>query len=131
MTVTAAVPALIPAPILNRTILGLLVFDGLVSLVLGVLYLPTYLGTVQFPVSAFVSGAVNVALVFGARTVTDRIGLQSLPLIAWICGFLVCATAGPGGDVLLTQSWETLLFLVVGAAPPVVLLYIGANRTTV
>lgn len=128
MTVTAASPVLIPAPILDRTILGLLVFDGLLSLLLGVLYLPTYLGTVPFPISAFISGAVNVALVFGARTVTDRIGLQSLPLVAWICGFLVCATAGPGGDVLLTQSWETLLFLVVGAGPPVVLLYIGANR---
>lgn len=103
-------------------ILVVLTADALITLVLEVLYLPTYLGSVAFPISALVAGAVNIGLVYAASTVTDRIGLQLLPLIAWTLGFLVCATSGPGGDVLLGSTWQTLLLLLCGLVAPMIYL---------
>lgn len=103
-------------------ILVVLTVDALVTLVLEVLYLPTYLGSVAFPLSALIAGAVNIGLVYVASTVSDRTGLQLLPLIVWTLGFLVCATTGPGGDVLLGSTWQTLLLLLCGLVAPMVFL---------
>ncbi|UGT64254.1 hypothetical protein [Nocardia asteroides] len=101
-------------------ILVVLAVDALLTLVLEVLYLPTYLGAVAFPLSALIAGAVNVGLVYAAGTVSDRAGLRLLPLLVWTLGFLICATSGPGGDVLLGSNWQTLLLLFCGLIPPMI-----------
>jgi hypothetical protein len=103
--------------LLDRATLGVLVFDGFLSAVLGVLFLPTYIGAIAFPISAVVSGLVNVALVFGARTITGPNRRAGWPLVGWGVGFLLCAMGGPGGDVLLIESWPTLLLLALGLGP--------------
>ncbi|MET9290062.1 hypothetical protein [Nocardia beijingensis] len=113
--------------ILGPAILVVLTVDALLTLALEVLYLPTYLGSVAFPVSAMVAGVVNVLLVMGARSVTRRPALLGLPLVAWAFGFLVCASAGPGGDILLGSDWRTALLLFAGLLPPLAYLYIQAN----
>lgn len=101
-----------------HVVLALLVFDALLTLVLEVLFLPLYVGSIAFPISAVLAAVVNVLLILGARTVTDRTGLQSLPLIAWCLGFVVLLFGGPGGDVLLAPIWQTLLLLIMGIAAP-------------
>ncbi|MGW4093912.1 hypothetical protein [Nocardia sp. NPDC004750] len=117
----------IPVGLVGSVILAILIVDALLTLALEVLYLPTYLGSVVFPVSAAVAGVVNVLLVAGARTVTRRPALLGLPLVAWAFGFLVCASAGPGGDILLGSDWRTALLLFAGLLPPLAYLYIQAN----
>ena len=110
-------------------VLGLLIFDGLLTLALEVLFLPAYIGSWPFPLSAVVAGLVNVALVVGARTVTDNPIHASLPLAAWGFGFIVCLSTGPGGDHLLLPAWQTLLLLVLGVVPPMWVLFNGALKS--
>lgn len=117
-----------PGPLpLGPVIIGVLVLNGLITLALEVLYLPTYLGTVAFPLSAVLAGVVNVLLVMGVRSVTHRIGAALLPLGAWTFGFLACSVTGPGGDIMLGSDWRTLLLLFCGLAPPLLYLYFRAN----
>ncbi|MBF6339442.1 hypothetical protein IU450_26625 [Nocardia abscessus] len=112
---------------LGQVIVVLLIFDALVTLALEVLYLPTYLGSLAFPVSVVAAGVVNVLLVAGVRTVTRRPAVLGLPVVAWAFGFLVCASRGPGGDVLLGNDWRTALLLFSGLLPPLAYIYIQAN----
>ncbi|WP_433199881.1 hypothetical protein ACQP1G_07395 [Nocardia sp. CA-107356] len=112
---------------LGPVIIGVLVLDALITLALEVLYLPTYIGTVAFPLSAVLAGVVNVLLVMGVHSVTHRISAALLPLAAWTFGFLACSATGPGGDILLASDWRTLLLLFCGLVPPLLYLYFRAN----
>lgn len=122
MTAATAEPAL-GHGIVDRLVLALLVFDGFLTALLAVLFLPVRVGSVPLPVGALLAAVVNVLLVCGARTVTDRLGRVSWPLIAWFVGFLLCMVGGPGGDGLLLADWRTLLLLVAGLVPATALLF--------
>ncbi|MGQ4616410.1 hypothetical protein [Nocardia sp. R7R-8] len=117
----------LPVGFLGSLILVILIVDALITLALEVLYLPIYLGSVAFPISAAVAGVVNVLLVAGARAVTRRPAILGLPVAAWTFGFLVCASAGPGGDILLGSDWRTALLLFAGLLPPLAYIYIQLN----
>lgn len=92
----------------------------------GALLLPLYLGAVPFPVSAFLSGALNAALVWAAMQCTDSLRLAALPLLTWLVTVGLMALGGPGGDVIFSghgiMAYSALLFMVVGALPPALLL---------
>lgn len=118
MTVGAA-----PSGFLDRIVLALLVFDGFLTAILAVLFLPVRVGEVPVPLSALVAALVNVLLVVGARSVTDRPGRAALPLLGWFVGFAVCMVGGPGGDAVLLADWRTLLLLAGGLIPATVLLF--------
>ncbi|QIS06025.1 hypothetical protein F5X71_30275 [Nocardia brasiliensis] len=115
------------AALLPPIILVALVLDAFITLVLEVLYLPTYLGATAFPVTGVLAGLVNVLLVLGARSVSSRTSAMFLPLAAWTFGFLVCASAGPGGDIMLSSDWRTVLLLFCGLVPPLILIYFRVN----
>lgn len=112
---------------LGPVIIAVLVIDALITLALEVLYLPTYIGTVAFPLSAVLAGVINVLLVMGVRSVTPRVGLMFLPIAAWIVGFLICSMSGPGGDIMLGSDWRTVLLLFCGLVPPSLYLYVRLN----
>ncbi len=95
----------------------LLIFNGLLTFAVEVLYLPTYIGATPFPISAAFAAVINVVLVIAMGTVVSRPAAMSLPLLAWLVGFVVCLTSGPGGDIMLTDSWTTPLFLACGILP--------------
>lgn len=103
--------------VLGGLLAAVLVFNGLLSLVLEVLYLPLYIGATPFPIAALVAAVVNIALVRGMREVVSRPAAMALPVLAWLFGFLICSTTGPGGDVLLTDSWTAPLLLACGVVP--------------
>ncbi|EME20498.1 hypothetical protein [Rhodococcus triatomae] len=109
--------------IVDRLLLALLVFDGFLTALLAVLFLPVHVGSVAMPVSALLAGVVNVLLVWCARSVGSGVGQASWPLVAWFVGFLVCLVGGPGGDRLLPADWRTLLLLAVGLLPAIVVLF--------
>ncbi|WP_231509148.1 hypothetical protein [Nocardia sp. NRRL WC-3656] len=104
-------------PMLGGVLAAVLVFDGLLSVVLEVLYLPLHIGATPFPIAALVAAVVNVLLVRGMGVVVSRPAAMGLPVIAWLFGFLICSTTGPGGDVLLTDSWTSPLLLACGIVP--------------
>ncbi|MFX0575760.1 hypothetical protein [Nocardia nepalensis] len=112
---------------LGPVIIGVLVLDALITLALEVLYLPTYIGTVAFPLSAVLAGVVNVLLVMGVRSITHRVSAALFPLAAWTLGFLTCSVSGPGGDIMLGSDWRTLLLLFCGLVPPLLYIYFRAN----
>ncbi|MFI9509194.1 hypothetical protein [Nocardia sp. NPDC052566] len=112
---------------LGPIIMVLLVVDAVITLALEVLFLPLYLGTLAFPVSALLAGVINVLLLLGMRSLTDRLPVLFLPLGVWAFGFLFCLTTGPGGDVMLGSDWRTLLLLVCGLLAPLAFVYARIN----
>lgn len=104
-------------PVLGGLLAAVLVFDGLLAVILEVLYLPLHIGATAFPIAALVAAVVNVLLVMGMRVVAARPAAMALPVMAWLFGFLICSTTGPGGDVLLTDSWTSPLLLACGIVP--------------
>ncbi|TLF75992.1 hypothetical protein [Nocardia cyriacigeorgica] len=108
-----------------------LVVDAVITLILEVLYLPLYLGSVAFPIAAPIAGVVNVLLVLGARTVSPRPIVMLTPIVAWTLSFLAAASSGPGGDVPLGSDARTLLLMLFGLAPPLIYVYLQANRAKV
>lgn len=112
---------------LGTVIISVLVLDALITLFLEVLYLPTYINTVAFPLSAILAGVINVLLVMGVRSITHRVGAMILPVAAWTFGFLLCSVTGPGGDILLGSDWRTVLLLFCGLVPPLLYIYVRTN----
>jgi hypothetical protein len=100
----------------------LFAFDGVLSAVGGALFLPTYIGSIPFPVSGLVSGLLNVALVWGARQWTDRTLLAALPVWTWLLTVFVMAQPGPGGDVVFggrgVMEYSPFLLLAAGVLLP-------------
>lgn len=82
--------------------------------------LPSYLGSVWFPVSAVVAGAVNLVLVWAARQWTDSTRLAALPLITWLITLAVLTLGGPGGDMVMGGAG-------IAGIGPIVLLAAGAS----
>ncbi|MCX4096065.1 hypothetical protein [Nocardia sp. alder85J] len=103
--------------LLGGLLAGLLVFNGLLTLVLEVLFLPAYIGGTPFPITALVAAVVNILLVRAMATVVSRPAALSLPVVAWLLGFLICSTTGPGGDILLVDNWTAPLLLACGLVP--------------
>lgn len=104
----------------------------MISALVGALLLPLYVGSVPFPVSALISGLVNAVLVWAAMHWTESNRLAALPLITWLATVAVMALGGPGGDIVFggpgVMAYGVLLFVVLGALPPAVLLWRRDHR---
>lgn len=109
-------------PALRAVVLALLALDGVLSAVAGALLLPFYLGAVPFPISAVVSGLVNLALVWAAAHWTVSARLAALPLLTWLITVAALTLGGPGGDIVFggpgVMAYSVLAFLALGAGPP-------------
>ncbi|HEY2088341.1 MAG TPA: hypothetical protein VGH54_20275 [Mycobacterium sp.] len=107
-------------------VLTLLAVDGAISAVGGALLLPSYIGSIPFPVSALISGLLNAALVWAARRWTPSTRVAALPLWTWLLTVLLMCVPGPGGDVILggrgVMAYSPLLLLAMGAVPPLFVL---------
>lgn len=113
-------------------ILGVLAFDGVLSAVAGALFLPLYIGSIPFPISALISGLVNAALVWAGLQWTSRPRLAAASLWAWLATVVVLLLGGPGDDVVFggagIMQVSPLIFLVLGMTPPGVVLWRHAQR---
>jgi peptidoglycan biosynthesis protein MviN/MurJ (putative lipid II flippase) len=112
--------------------LGVLALDGALSAIAGALFLPLYLGPVPFPISALLSGLVNAALVWAGLQWTPRPRLAALPMWAWLTTVVLLLLGGPGDDVVFggagIMQASPLIFLLLGATPPGVVLWRHAQR---
>ena len=106
----------------GRIVLAVLAADGVLSAVMGALLLPSYLGSVPFPLSALLSGLLNAALVWAATQWTDSRTLAALPLWTWLATVGAFTLGGPGGDVVFggagPMAYSVVLLLALGALPP-------------
>jgi hypothetical protein len=121
---------------LRIVVLILLALDGVISAVLGALFLLIYIGPVPFPVSALLSGLVNALLVWAGLQWTSSPRAAAIALWTWL--FTLAAMtffSWPGGDVLFGavggpafDQWSPFVLLVLGVAPPAVVLWRAARR---
>jgi hypothetical protein len=114
-------------PAIRFVVLALLGVDGVLSALAGALLLPSYIGSVPFPVSALISGLVNAALVWAAARWTTSPRVAALPLWTWLLTVAAMSLGGPGDDVILggqgLMAYAALVLIVLGVLPPVWVLW--------
>lgn len=120
-------PDLSPPPDDTRArravVLTLVAVDGVISALLAAFFLAIRVGPVPLPISAFISGLLNAALVWVALQWTSSPRLAALPLWTWLATVAALSFPGPGNDAVYAAQWQLLLLIVVGALPPLMLLY--------
>ena len=118
-------------PAIRSVVLALLAVDGILSALAGALLLPSYIGSIPFPISALISGLLNAALVWAAGRWTRSPRVAALPLWTWLLTVAVISMGGPADDVILggkgLMRYGALLLIVLGVAPPVWVLWRGRN----
>ncbi|MGZ5364000.1 MAG: hypothetical protein ACXWZR_07985, partial [Mycobacterium sp.] len=99
-------------------VLTLLAIDGVLCAILTSFFLPTYIGTWPFPVSALIAGLVNAALVWAALHWTSSPMTAALPLLTWLLTVAVLSLGGPGDDIVFggagIMQYGTLLLIALG-----------------
>lgn len=103
---------------IDRIVLGLLVLDAFLLAIIELMFLPSYIGTVQFPVTAAIAAVTTPLLVAEVARISPRRRVAAAPLVVWFATVFVFGVLGPGGDmVLLPTDWRTLLLIGGGALP--------------
>ena len=109
-------------PAIRFVVLALLAVDGVLSALTAALFLPSYIGSVPFPISGLLSGLLNAALVWAAGRWTRSSRVAALPLWTWLLTVAVISMGGPGDDVILggqgLMAYGALLLIVLGVVPP-------------
>jgi hypothetical protein len=98
----------------SPALLALLVLDGLLLGAIGLVLTPMYTGPVPTPVGAVLSVLLLPWLVLRAGELDPRPGVAGAPLVAWVLAVGVLGFGGPGGDVLLPTTWQSLLLVAGG-----------------
>lgn len=93
-------------------LIALLTLDGILVGAVGLAFTPLYLGAVPAPLGVVLSILVLPWLVLRAGAVDRR--FAGVPIFAWFATVGVLGLAGPGGDVLLPGTWQSLLLVVGG-----------------
>jgi hypothetical protein len=108
-------------------VLTLLALDGVLSAILGALFLQWHLGSIPFPISALASGLMNAALVWAGLQWTSSPRLAALSLWAWLLTVAALTLGGPGGDMIFGgdkfDEFAPVLLLVLGVLPGAVVLW--------
>ena len=116
-------------PAIRFVVLALLAVDGILSALAGALLLPSYIGSIPFPISALISGLLNAALVWAAGRWTRSPRVAALPLWTWLLTVAVISMGGPADDIILggqgLMRYGALLLIVLGVGPPVWVLLRG------
>jgi hypothetical protein len=118
-------------PAIRFVVLALLAVDGILSALAGALLLPSYIGSIPFPVSGLISGLLNAALVWAAGRWTRSPRVAALPLWMWLLTVAVISMGGPADDIILggqgLMRYGALLLIVLGVVPPVWVLWRGRH----
>ncbi|BBZ51455.1 hypothetical protein MHEI_31720 [Mycobacterium heidelbergense] len=112
--------------------MALLAVDGVLSALAGALLLPSYIGSIPFPISALISGLLNAALVWAAALWTRSTRVAALPLWMWLVTVAVLSMGGPANDVILggrgLMAYGAVVLIILGGAPPAWVLWRRSHR---
>jgi len=117
-------------PARNAVLLGVLMLDAAVLAVLELMFLPLSfdgyllpnLGGFPLPLMPALAAVTTPLLVSQAGRLSPRLVVAAAPLAAWIVAVAWMGMFGPGGDLLLTADWRSLLLFSCGALPSAVVL---------
>lgn len=113
----------------GRVVFGFLLLDAVLLAVIELLFLPLYLGSVPFPITAAIAGVTTPLLVSEAARLSPRRGAVAAPFVVWLLTVFVFGIFGPGGDmVLIASAWRSFLLLGAGSVPSVIMLGIATAR---
>jgi hypothetical protein len=114
---------------LDRVVFGFLLVDAVILALIELLFLPSYLGATQFPITAAVAAVTTPLLVAEAGRISPRRRIAAAPLVVWFGTIFVFGIFGPGGDiVLLGNDWRSLLLIGGGALPSALMLGIVMGK---
>ncbi|MGD9516106.1 hypothetical protein, partial [Mycolicibacterium sp.] len=106
---------------LRVLLLALLGLDGVLTALMAVFFLPLRLGPVPLPISALLSGALNLSLVWAGLQWTSVPRLAALPLWTWLATVLLCMVFKPGDDIVFggvgIMEFGPVLLVALGALP--------------
>ena len=94
--------------------LGLLLVLSILLSVLELMFQSLYIGTVPVPAGTL---AILLTMPWLVRTSAELMpgpGGAAAPVLLWFLVTAVVGAFGPGGDVLLPLTWQTLLLLASG-----------------
>ncbi len=115
----------------DRLFLALLMVDAAVLAVVELLFLPLrldghilpeLLGGLALPLSALVAAVTMPLLVAAAARLSSTLLVAAAPLGAWVVAIGAFGLMGPGGDIVLTEDWRSLLLFACGTLPATVVL---------
>lgn len=113
----------------DRVVFGFLLLDAVLLAVIELLFLPLYLGGVQFPITAAIAAVTTPLLVSEAARLSSRRGVSAAPFVVWLLTVFLFGVFGPGGDMVLVGSdWRSFLLLGAGSLPSVIMLGIVTAR---
>lgn len=113
----------------DRVVFGFLLLDAVLLALIELLFLPLYLGSVPFPITAAVAAATTPLLVSEAARLSSRRGVVVSPFAVWLITLFVFGVYGPGGDMVLAgNGWRAFLLLGAGSLPGVIMLAIVSAR---
>jgi hypothetical protein len=97
----------------DAVILAVLIFDGLLLGVFGLMFTPLYTSGIPVPMGAVLSFLVLPWLVARAAEISPRPAVAGAPLLAWVVAIAVLLMFGPGGDSMLivaplSAAWPSL-----------------------
>jgi len=95
--------------------LAALAVAGVLLGLVGLLFNPFYVGAVPVPMGALLSILVMPWLVLRAAELGPGIATAATPVTAWGITVVAVGLTGPGGDVLLPATWQSILLCVGGA----------------
>ncbi|MDA3646157.1 hypothetical protein LZ318_29625 [Saccharopolyspora indica] len=114
---------------LDRILFGFLLVDAVILAVVELLFLPSYIGTVQFPITAAIAAVTTPLLVSEAARISPRRRIAGAPMALWFLTVMIFGILGPGGDmVLVGNDWRTLLLIGAGALPSAMMLGIVLGK---
>jgi len=93
---------------------ALLSLTGAVLGAFGLLFTPLYAGAVPVPLGIVVTLLSLPWLVRASGELDPRPAAAAGPLIGWVIAVFGLTMFGPGGDLMLPLTWQSLLFVVVG-----------------
>lgn len=95
-------------------LIALLSLAGGVLGVFGLLFTPMYAGAVPVPLGIVVTVLSLPWLVRAAGELVPRPMAAGAPLATWFVVVFGLGLVGPGGDVMLPLTWQSLLLVVGG-----------------
>ncbi|NMI00698.1 hypothetical protein [Pseudonocardia acidicola] len=95
-------------------LLALLLVDSALLAAGELMFQPLYLGAVPAPIGTLAVLLTMPWLVRSAALVAPTPGVAGSPVLIWLLVVGVLGLGGPGGDVLLPATWQSLLLVVAG-----------------